>query len=389
MRRQLDLGNQAWGGAAGALPPFDLRTLLTDVDGDAYGLESLIFELTFDITTGAGGGCTGREILEWISNLIMRGSVGVPIQGMNAYQLNVLQGACLGVFTGIPDDIPINQVNDISVMHLIIPFARYRSRNPDEVLPAVQAFKDATVLLSLGAPALNANTVINGCTVRGFGRVRRQGKVRFPALPNYGSHADTIHTTLPDAQYDGLCMVAPAGGFAAPANLTNIVLRAGNEEIHNAVGPDNVLAAYLLDQTAGVGGGAATPLLGGAQNWTKGSAALLMFPLIWQNAAIGANKATDQVDSQGSALVLECDGTLVTAQYAYCYYPPNTAQNQSRQAQAFGAQMSSLDVVTPGIGGQSIESMIVGRKPGLRTLPAQVRAVVGSEAGRLAFIGRR
>lgn len=389
MRRQLDLGNQAWGGAAGALPPFDLRTLLTDVDGDAYGLESLIFELTFDITTGVGGGCTGREILEWIQNMIMRGSVGVPIQGMNAYQLILLQGGCLGIYTGIPADIPAAQANDISVQHIIIPFSRCRARNPDEILPAVQAFKDATVLLNLGGPAINVDTTVNACTVRGFGRVRRQGKVRFPALPNYGSHADTIHCTLPDAQYDGLCMIAPVGGFAAAANLTNIVLRAGSEEIHNAIGPDNVLAAYLLDQTAGFGVAAAPVMLGGASNWSKGSASVLLFPLIWQNFAIGANKATDQVDSQGSALVLECDGTLVNAQYAYLYYPANTSQNQSRQAQAFGAQMTSLDVITPGFGGQSVESMIVGRKPGLRTLPAQVRSVVGPDAGKLAFVGRK
>lgn len=389
MFRTLDLGNQVWGGAAGALPPFDLRTMLSDVDGDAYGLQSVIFRIEFDITTGVGGGCTGREIHEWLSNLIFRGSVGVPIQGMNHYQLLILQSGCLGFYTGLHADIAAAQANDISVMYLIFPFERFRKLQPDQELPCVQAFKDATFLINTGVPLINADTTVNAMTVQGYGKVRRQGKVRFPSLPTYGSHADTIHCTLPDAEYDGLAMLAPTGGFAAVANINNVVVRAGDEDIHKSVGPDAVIASYLMDQVAGFGAAVAPFGLGGATDWAKGSADLLMLPLIWQNHMVGTNKATDQVDSQGSALSIECDGTLAAAQYIYCYYEANDVQNQRRQAMTFGAQMSSLDVMTPGLDGKPIPDNVIASKIGARVLTAQVRGVTGPEAGKIKFLTRK
>ena len=152
MRRNLDLGQQAWAGVAGNLAPFDLKTLLSDIDGDAYGLESLLFHITLDLTTGVGGGCTGREILEWFSNLVMRGSVGVPIQGMNAYHLAVVQGGCLGQYSGIPENIAAAAANEIRHVFIVIPFSRSRSPMPDKKLPTAQAFKDATFLINCGLP---------------------------------------------------------------------------------------------------------------------------------------------------------------------------------------------------------------------------------------------
>jgi len=389
MFRNLDIGNQVWGGAAGALPPFDLRTMLNSVNGDAYGLHSLVFKLRFDITTGVGGGCTGREIHEWLTNLVFRGSVGVPIQGMNHYQLMILQSGCLGFHSGLHADIAANQANDISVMYLVFSFERHRAVMPENELPTVQAFKDATFLITTGAPLINANTTVNALTVQGYGRVRRQGKVRFPSLPTFGSHADVIHTTLPDAQYDGLCLVAPTGGFAAAANIGNVVVRAGSEDIHKSVGPDAVIAAYLIDQVTGFGVLAAPFGLGGATDWTKDFASLLFLPLIWQNHMVASNKATDQVDTQASALSIEMDGTLAAAQYAYCYYPSNTAENQKMQAQTFGAQLSSLDIITPDLDGKSIPSDKIANKPGMRILTRQVRGVVGPESGEIKFLTRK
>jgi len=385
MKRPVQIGSAAWA-AAGSLSPFDLRNLSSDIDGDAYGLRAILAELTFDITTAVGGGCTGREILEWITNIVLRGTVGVPVQGINAYQLACIQ-MLEGAFLSAPADIAANLANQRRVVRVIIPYDRPRAPKPDESLPCCQAFKDASLIVTLGAAALNANTTVNSCLVNVIGHVRRQGKVRFPALPHYSAQVGTLQDTLPDGVYDALGIIAPAGGFAAAANLSNIALRAGSEYVIPAIPPGDMLSAYLLDDLMGLGiATQANPAMGGAEDWTNDFASLLMFPLIYQGRVVGGNKQTEMVDSQGSELSVECDGSLAAPVYGMKYYRPNSLANEKRQAETFGADLGSLEVEPEGLGGKTITSGAQAQRPGLRTVPTTVKKVTGPSAGKVKFL---
>ncbi len=389
MYRNQNLGTITWSGDAGAMDSIELRNLLHKIDGDAYGVESLTLAVTLDLTTTTGTGCTGREIMEWFSNILLQANIGIPFEGINSYDLMLLQAGTMGLYVGTPADIAASQTNAIRIMYIILPFTKFRSPKPDKPLPCAQALKDATITITGGPEALNAETTVNSVTIRAAGRIRRQGKVRFPSIPRWRSAPKKLHCSLPAGQYEGMLIVAPVGGFVAVANFASVVLRAGSENIHNSLATNLLIAAYLQDQVAGFPGMQPFLASNNALDWTNDFDKWLGLPIVWQNLISGQNKLTDQVDSGTKALSLQIEGSLDDMRLAYCYYPKNTTENQRNQAETFGADMASLDLFTPNLQGIPIPSASLTDKPGIGVLPVEVRSIVGPGAGDLKYLVRK
>jgi len=166
MKRLHDLGVRAWPGAAGTVT-FPLQSIPTEYGADSLATAHMLLSIHIDITTGAGGGCTGREILEFFQTLVLKSNLHTWIPGMDLFQYVtlLLEGGFHTPGVLIPAAIIANQANAIRRLQIPIDFERLEMEDGSQYAVPPEYFDAGQFNVRMGAAAINANTDVNACAL--------------------------------------------------------------------------------------------------------------------------------------------------------------------------------------------------------------------------------
>jgi len=386
MKPCVDIGAQNWV-AAGPLT-FPLQNLRAII-GDRFSrVAALIIDFVFDITTGVGGGCTGREIEEWVSNILLKTKYNSFLPGMNARQhqvLRVLQGFFHDQL--FQADIAASQVNDISGLRLVIPFERGEFADGRDLSEPASRLVDGNLVVVLGAAALNADTTINAVSIKVHAEISRSTSLKAPLFWEDNAIQGMLSgQSLPPGLYSelGICQGA---AFGAAGEITNARIVAGGEEQLASNDPDNVIGQFLFDNPLpGMSG------LVGGHNWTKDFATLAFFPLLWMKQFMNGESFSDVTDCMGMPLSLDSDGTM-TPVYVFRRYNPDSVKAETDTIRSEGGEPSSARVFTPSKSGGQISSAAKMRTRGATMIPSKITgfttvAGAGPLGSKIPIIGK-
>lgn len=381
MERNVNLGMITW--AAAGIRNVPLEPIPDEYANDNYSVASINLDFRFDITTGAGGGCTTQEMMEWVQNIFLKASDHVFVNGINAWQLQTcLGGISKGGVTdiGSVSGIGASQANDISHLHLHIQLQKQRALNGNDFICPAAMFNDATLQLNLGIAALNANSTINACVVKIWAEIDRVGECAMPALPTMQAIQAPLFGRLPSGIYTELLLENPLGGNPwAAADITIVSLMAAGEYIHSAVEPDALLLAFERN--------ADRATLVGASDWQDCAASLMYLPLIWPGYNDGTNKLRGLVDTKGGHLILDCKGTLSAPIYIMRYYTALKTEDAHKILTKMGvANPGDTTMKRKTVSKQPITIAEVSAAPGLRAGPVKV---VGTKSGSVLSLGKQ
>lgn len=385
MKRLVNLGTLDW--AAAGVRNVPLEPIPDEYGDDNYYVAGIVMDCRFDITTGAGGGCTCREIMEWISNIFLRATGHVFCNGINAYQLQVLVN---GIFERHGDvsrggcaAIAASQTNDISHFPVWIDFEQMHAFDGIDSVVLAAMFNDAVLQVQLGQGALNANTTINAMQIRVWASLDRMGELRVPGLlPTVQAYDGVRFERLPAGIYTTLMAGAPADPWAA-ADITMVSLRAAGEHIHSAVEPDALLQEFFRQCELGTFG---TMPLGG-YDWKDQAALCDYLPLIWPQYTDAANRARLAVDSKGSLLHVDMGGAAAAVAYIMKYWTPITPTTSKNVFAKTGvANVDDLLLRRKTFSKSAITAGEIAQAPGLSRLPIKV---VGIKSGNRLSLGRQ
>lgn len=356
----VDLGSEDWSGAGEKT--FYLRGLVKDYDGDAYLIDTLIIKAALDLTTGVGGGCTTREIMEWFSSIFFKTKVHNWCPGANAYQVQLINENQLDAgFSGRPSDLAASQTNSKRNVTIVFKFARRVLKDGREFATQVALIKDGYIKVKMGASdGINSDTTVNSCNLKMYGKIRR-GKADADAYWTINAVDVKLYDTLPDAVYEGL-IVVPATVFAL-ADFTNIHVVAGGEDVWGGVGPDAVIASFLDSAPTGSLGG---------NDYSNDYASLDFFPLIFNDTYPQMNPISGCVDTMGDDLILDCDGGLSSICVVFRRFEENTDVQIDKSVKALGGDPRGANVVALGLKGNAIAEGARKRVPGVRALPRRL-----------------
>lgn len=367
MDRRYELESRSWIGAGDLVWP--LRGLPQSVNGAPYGVRDISIMVTWDITTGAGGGCDGPELMRWLSNIELTDGSGVTgISGISAYEFYLLRRYLEGVPQSLPDAVPVSQTNVTRTAMFILPCddeALSPKVAASMAFPA-SALEGGNLRIRAGVAALNANTTINSCVVSVNIRLRTRGKHVAVNLPQFRAHNDTLGAALPDGVYVACAL---AGPFTAAADIQNITVRAGSRTVHESLQPDTILLGAVQDMTERLGGITLEPLLP-VPPWSDRYSTALIFPLIWGRAR--GMELTELVDTAGGSLKMDIDGTLSSPRYLYHVLPPLSAERVKQQINRAGIILPTVRTEDPALGRVVAPSVRI-RVAGLRAAPLRLK----------------
>jgi hypothetical protein len=378
MQRTWNLGTEAWA-AAGTLN-VPLKPIPDSYADDTYAVACLTLELQLDVTTGAGGGCTARELMEWVSNIFLKAGDHVVVNGVNAFQMIEGFGR---LDHGEPLDaniaaIAASQANVQINIPVRIEFENFDDNmdSNDGLVPAA-FFNDAQLQVTLGAAALNANTTINSAALQVSASGHRVPDLNIVKLPTYQAITGDLFEQLPRGIYTALAIVAPSGAFAA-ANITTVNLRADGELIHSNVLPDAVIREFercKVDRTDPAG----------CTSWSDDASNAVILPLIWPSRHSAANKARYAVDTGSQTLNTDLQGSLTSPVYIMRYYSKKVGADAERYLAAVGVQdPSDVEVKFKTASKRPLSEQEVTEAPGLNLIPAKV---VGTQSGLRSSLG--
>lgn len=314
MRNLQNIGMVNWV-APGGNYPVSLQPI-PDVGarGRRTTVSGLVAKFEFDITTGVGGGCTGREILEWIL------SWGVIILGRQQYNLNgwdsmLAWNYCTDAGSmQAPDDIIAAQANARRSVFLVDPFynPRYQAGplGPGANEIAAAMLNEGRCSFRLGTAALNANSTVNACAVTLYAVTDERDHIDIPSLPIWESADIELFETLPAGVYSDLFFVNPSSPWAA-ADLTAIRIQADDGDVYRSTDPDACLAGAMLLRN--LGGPLASDDM---DSWEINAANMTFLPVIYPEANAAAELGRT-VPALGKLLVA-CQGAAAGLHAVWC-----------------------------------------------------------------------
>jgi len=379
MKRTIELQTRAWA-AAGPLT-WDFSTIDDEVGDELASVKCVILEFRMAFTCGAGGGCTGRELHEWIQSVDITGGPFVKDMcvNVNGWDLPLYLFTMENVLQLLADDADAD-ASYTKVIIIFIPTCSDSHEKPEEHYPPGGAFKRCNLVTMLGGAAVNANTTMTSCEVDVVVKLHRGHTARF-------AHFRCIRSIDKERQHDfepgtfhGMCLVNPSPAWAA-ADLTRVRLVADGDVYHQQVTPDAVIESYIEDMgynEGSAGGG----FLGATAQWTWDTdyADLYVFPIIWLSADARQNRTSQLVGSKAGPLV-DLQGAATSFRYVYGFVPPLKSAFTDEMIRELGAEPEALKV------GRTVTPGQVGRRPSLSSVPFEVTGSVNlSKTGRLGTV---
>lgn len=379
MKSTIELGTRAWS-AAGSLT-WDFATIDDEVGADILSVSCAILECRLNVTTGAGGGVTGRELMEWLQAILIHGGPFIDpwVTSVNGYDLVTYLRVCEGLTNSIPGDLAAEQQDVDKDFIVIIPTCSQLHERPEEHYPAANAMARQNFKLTLGAAAVNDDTTMNSASFTLSMKLHRGNTVRLAHYRCIESYDKELREQLPASTYHGICWVAPSDSFAA-ADITNVRVIADGLFIHQSLEPDSVLYSYMDDITYGQSfdDGAGTSFANGGGDWDEEYASVTAFPLIWLSADFRNNR-TSQLPGSEDGLLVDCDGGATTMRYVVGRVPilkSTFAQTQLRQ---MGADPSSVTV------SRDVTPAQIARRKSLHAVPYVVKGTSNpARAGKIS-----
>lgn len=383
MKRITNLGANVWPGNAGNIPT-QLQPIPDGIAGDSYRVSYILLKGRVTATTGAGGGYTAIELLEWLLNinLVAGGHTFTALNGLDLFLMNFYRYP--GNAFSFPPAVAADQTDDVNFFDLWIPFEdRNQFQGTDFVVPAA-FFNDGQLNVHYGGAALNANTTITACTIDIYAMIERKNEVQVPALPLIQSSVHDMFDHLVPGVYSDLFIRKPSDAFAAAANYTSLKVTAAGEDILQSIDPEAALLSYAIDK----GWDLATV---GALSWEEGYASMYFIPLIWQAQNQASNKLGNLVDSMGETLALHFLGSATAPRLVYRVWSGIDNEQAKRLLAKIGAANPAGVILKrkpaskgdlPGDDGGAKMARV---SPGMKVMPLKVAgAVAPSDLGRMA-----
>lgn len=364
MKRIYNLGTIAWNGAGG-VHTMHLSPIPDGIHGDQYRVTHFLLHCRADVTTGAGGGYTGAELLEWISNISLKAASHsfTNLNGRELFRLLEYRGE---EATTLPPNVAANQTNDINYVQLAIPMEDLRAIEPQDYVVPASYFNDGVLNVTLGVPLINANSTMQAFNMDVWAMVERKNEVQIPALPIIAASPTTMFNQLPAGVYSDLFILADKDAFSAAALFNLIILKAAGEDIHGAVTPEAVIKAYCVDRMRDW-------TACGGYSWEEDYASQKWLPLIWQAFNPNSNRGSQLVDTMGESLSFDFNGTETAPNLVYRYFEGLTDENARRGLAKMGAtDPSAMIVKRKTKSKQPITTQATRVMPGLKVLPAKV-----------------
>lgn len=374
MKRIVNLGQINW--VAGGVQTQTLQPIPDGYHMDSYRVTQFLLFWSFDITTGAGGGYTGEELLRWIRNINLKA---------HAHNFTNLSGWELFWFNWYLNEIPItlppnvaaNQANDLNYVKLVIPMENPRAISAQDFVVPAAVFNDGSLRVDQGVAVLNANSTINTASLQIWAMVERKNESQIPALPTIGASTHEMFDQIPPGVYDQLFILAPSGDFTAAADITSMRLMAGGEEILQGVAPEATCMGYLQDKLWD------WIALGGF-SWAEEAATHELVPLIWPGWNPSSNRVSQFIDSRGESVSIDFQGTLTSVDLVYRYYEQITRTTSDRMLAKLGVhQPADLSYKRKTVSKGGLTRAAVLTQPGLSIVPVKI---TGSR--NLASLGR-
>lgn len=355
MRNMQNIGLIAWA-APGGLTPISMQPI---PDVGAFGryvyVSGIVLKVEMNITTGAGGGVTTRELYEWISRVTLN-VLGRNKCNVNGWDLMWAWAKdCPPGSLQVPAAIVAATAGALRTIWLIIPFFDPRMEDPSGNEIPAGALNESTLQVTLGAALVNANTTMNTCAVTAYAAVCEKDHVTVPSLGLLEAADVERFETLPAGIYSDLFLVAPAGGWVA-ADITSLRIQADDGDVFRATTTDAALACHQLIRGFGGPLGSANAL-----SWLANAANMAILTLI-QPEVQGQGELGRCVPALGK-LLLDIQGNAAAIHAVYQRW--ESADSLSADMfRAMGAQDPRSLKVKPML------------KPNKRLLPR-------SEAGRI------
>lgn len=382
MFRNIELGDRAWPGFPANLT-WDLSTIDDEVGADLYSVAEHHLQIEWDITTGVGGGCSSRELLESITLLLKGGPfVGPIVSQVNLWDLVIYLMRTEGVPQWVPAAVAASQTNAIQQALIVVPYASSLLEFPEEHWPLAGMCAKQNLRMHTPAAALNANTTINAISIALKTRLYAGHSARIAHPRMIQSYDKELRETFEAGTFHGLCAVPPTAGWAAAANLANVRLLADGREIHSSIIPDTLLGAYAA--TAGyqiTQGGifAAVGAWSDDGSWSKNYDTLQFLPFIWLSPDFRANRMSQLVGSK-NGLLMDCDGTAASLHYVSGHVPIVGASFLQRSLGAISADPAVM------VADKEISPAEAVEIPSLNAAPFKISGSTNySRSGRLTL----
>lgn len=389
MLRNCAIGAQVWAAGMGQVN-IPMLPIPNETSSDTYKTQRIYGKVRMTITCGAGGGCTSREIMDWISNVQIKAMDHIFWIGSMRDNL-MLQLYEEGLHhVHIPAACNANDNAVVRYFSFVLNFHHPAAFQPQDFGVPAGAFDDGSIQLTFGAAALNANTTVNSCTVDFWASLERSNDVQAAPLVECGSVDGQLNGyRFASGVYASLFLRDPPAANFAAGDVTLVGVTANGEQIQMNLLPDGVLRSYALDNHCAVPNIAAGA--DGLDLWPDDAADAYFLPLLWLTKDPNLNKITRMIDTKGSDLLVDLRGALATTpHYIYRRYRPQSTSTAFKQLQKAGIGDPSAVDIKPKTASKSQAPTNAPDRPGVGALPVKVTqaptvAAAGKLVGKIAI----
>lgn len=376
MRTIQNLDARSWPGSAGDVE-WSLQTLRTTINGRPSAIAEIALRCHIRITTGAGGGCTGSDILGWFSNLRLTDRLGHSfIDGITLNEYGALCPFAGQMPPEIPVDIAASQTN-------VNRYFTIRLRAVPSTYPDAETYSWPAGLLNggalrvrLGGSALNANSTVTLATIEPVVIYYVPINLRIPPRTEVRASTFSPYASLPSGVYPGLAL-----SLAGSPTLNSITISAGQRTWIESMTPTQIYTAavgdlYAMFSTMSVlSSSSFLAIFPGLTDYVT-AAGMPALPLIWSTAQVQQAKVTQNVDTGADTpLMVEIDGPT-SIRLIYWRIEHLRKNDVARTLQGLGASPDSVVVTKEDDLGRNLSPETSVQIPGLASVPAKVSVVL-------------
>jgi len=377
MRPIQNLETKSWGGSAGDLE-WSLQTLKTKLGGVPTAVRAVILRIRWTVNTLTGGGCTGAELMKWVSNITLKDRNGyAPVDGITLYNFVMLQHMALNLpVAPRPADVGANMTNASRFFQATVPFALQSLDHGDDFAIPTALLNGGSLRVRLGGAALNANTTVVSCSITPVIVYHQAATgLRIPPRVEYRQSTVSPYHSLEPGVYAGLLL-----DLSGAPTLVNISLSAAGKELIQSATPAQIFASYQAD--FGLPGlfpasdGDYTSMFPSIGDYDLLSTlGLPGLPLIWLERNQANNRVTQLVDTGGGPLAVEVDGpTSITL--IWCRLDRVTNHRVNEILAAYEAAPESVIVARRSKEGGIIDKATAATTPGLASVPPKIATII-------------
>lgn len=370
----IDLGALTWTSGFDTKKVLELDGIPDGIGDKLYKVARLYLDIEFDITTEAAESVNYTDMQQHIT--LQHKIAGVNF--LNSITVEdlwfILMQRRFRSYPPIPSTVDASTANAERHILLEIPFARAEKPFPLDWAPLADLLNGTDIKVKPGGSAIGTGGALNSLTVRAYAELVQSVNPRMVALPVYERYTTKKHDTLPDGVYTELLLMPPAAGFTDEGEVTDLAVRAGDQDLWDHVTPEAVLCRYVFSRAWD------TSNLGSSiESWSEDADAFNFLPVIFPVDNAEMSKIVHDVDTQGKPLAFEVTGDLTELDWLMCRFEALDGGAVRRQAQDLGISNSGSIVGSVATAnGESSKAAEALGNTGIRVLPTTISGMASA-----------